>query len=415
MGSQSALSSVLPDFLDDWLARNGSDMIAVRRHIHANPELSRQEFKTTQLVATRLTDVGLRPRLLPTKNGILCDIGAGSHTVALRADLDALPIQDVKDVPYRSTVPNVCHACGHDVHTTIVLAAGLALAELAKQGQLPGRVRLIFQPSEERMPSGAPDIIAANGLRDVNRIFGLHCAPQLACGIVAVRSGPLTAAADFVEVRLRGEGGHSARPHATADLVHAIGRIVTQSSAMLVRKMDRRFGASIVFGAVSAGQHPDAIPGEAVARGTVRVLNHEGWHQLRKVVPEMVHELVAGLGVEVDVLYVPGVPPVINDPFAAATVASAAAAALGGDEHIHEAEISMGGEDFAFYLEHVPGAMLRLGVAPPDLDRRYDIHQSVFDVDERAIGIGIRTMVHIALAAVSGAASAETDSRVDDS
>jgi amidohydrolase len=391
----------IPTFLDAWLADHEQELVATRRHIHAHPELSRQEFETSALVFKELVAVGLQPRMLFEGNGVLCDIGTGDTAIALRADLDALPIQDIKQVPYRSQVENVCHACGHDVHTTVVLGAGKALAKLAQAGELPGRVRLIFQPSEERQPSGAPDVIACGGLDDVDAIFGLHCAPMLPCGVVATRSGPMTAAADFFEIKLRGKGGHTARPHLTEDLVHAVGRLITQASSLLERKIDRRAGATLTFGSVVAGDHPDTIPSEAILRGTVRVLHRDSWQQLPALIPEIVKDLTAGSGAQVEVEYVRGVPPVINDRLAAETIARASAIALGSRGHFTEADISMGGEDFAFYVEQIPGAMLRLGVSPPGASDVHDIHQAGFDIDERAIGVGVRVMVHTALAALA--------------
>src|SRR5581483_2107471 len=164
----------------------------------------------------------------------------GDRVVALRADMDALPMMDVKNVPYRSTVDGVTHACGHDVHTTILLGVGMALAQLEDQGLLPGRVRLIFQPAEESLNSGAVQMIESGALKDVTSIFALHCAPQFPTGMVAVRSGPFTAACDSVEVRLTGRGGHTARPHLTADLVNALGRVVTEVPALLGRRVDAR-------------------------------------------------------------------------------------------------------------------------------------------------------------------------------
>ena len=393
----------LPGQLDRWLAARGAELVAVRRHIHAHPELSHHEFETAALVARELAVAGLSPRFLPKGNGVVCDIGHGTKMVALRADLDALPLPDVKDVPYRSTVPNVCHACGHDVHTTVVLGAGLALAQLAEQNELPGRVRLVFQPAEENFPSGAPEMIAAGALKDVSAIFGLHCAPMLPCGLVGVRSGALTAAADMVEVRVSGRGGHTARPHLTADLVNALGRVVVDAPALLARRVDSRAGVSLVFGAVRAGEAPNAIPIEGHARGTVRVLNRDAWRDLPELVPAIIRDAVAGTGVAIDIDYVRGVPPVINDRHATAIIAGAAGAALGAD-HVVEADVSMGGEDFAFYLEQVPGAMIRLGTTAPGTEVKFDIHQSVFDVDERAIGHGVRIMVHTALAALSSGA-----------
>src|SRR5882762_2995620 len=188
--------------LDAFLAEHETELIEFRRDLHAHPELAFNEHRTTRRVALRLAAAGLRPVILPKGTGMLVDIGSEQvpyterPVVALRADMDALPMMDDKDVPYRSTVPNVCHACGHDVHTTVLLGAGLALARLDAKGELPGRVRLIFQPSEEQFPSGAPEVIAEGGLTDVAAIFAMHCYPQLPAGLVAARSGPFTAATD---------------------------------------------------------------------------------------------------------------------------------------------------------------------------------------------------------------------------
>jgi len=390
----------LPGQLDRWLAARGAELVALRRHIHSHPELSGREFDTAALIARELSLAGLTPRLLPKGNGVLCDVGSGEKAVALRADLDALPLPDTKDVPYRSTVENVCHACGHDVHTTVLLGTGLALAQLDARGDLPGRVRLIFQPSEEQFPSGATEVISLGGLKDVDAIFAMHCFPQLPVGLVGVRSGPLTAASDVVEVRLTGRGGHTARPHLTADLVNALGRVVCDVPALLNRRMDPRSGTTMVFGAVRAGEAANTIPMEGHARGTVRVLSRDAWRELPDIVPQLIRDAVAGTGVTAHVNYVRGVPPVVNDRMATAVVASAAAAAL-GPERVVEAEVSMGGEDFSFYVEQVPGAMIRLGVGVPGATEKVDIHQSSFDVDERAIGHGVRVFVHTALAALS--------------
>jgi amidohydrolase len=217
--------------------------------------------------------------------------------------------------------------------------------------------------------------------------------------MVGVRSGPFTAAADKVEVTLTGPGGHTARPHLTVDLVHALSRLVVDVPALLDRRVDPRAGISMVFGAIHAGEAPNAIPSEGKASATVRVLNREAWRTAPEMVTQLVHDAVAGTGASVDVAYTRGVPPVINDRMATAVIAGAAGAALGPDR-VTEAEISMGGEDFAFYLEQVPGAMVRLGTGIPGAEAM-DIHQASFDVDERAIGYGVRVMVHTALAALA--------------
>jgi amidohydrolase len=390
----------LPGQLDRWLASRGAELVAIRRHIHAHPERSHHEFETAALVARELAVAGLTPQMLPKGNGLICDIGTGDRVIAFRADLDALPLADLKDVPYRSTVENVAHACGHDVHTTILIGLGLALAQLAERGELPGRIRLIFQPAEETFPSGAPEVVASGALKDVAAIFALHCYPQLPAGLVGVRSGPFTAAADTVEVKLTGPGGHTARPHLTADLVSALARVIVDVPSLLDRRIDPRAGVSLVWGAVHAGQAFNAIPGEGEARGTVRILNREAWRAAPELVTQLIKDVVAPTGAEVQVGYHRGVPPVINDRMASAVIAGAAGAALGSDRVV-EAEISMGGEDFAFYLDHVPGAMIRLGTARPGSDEHRDLHQGDFDVDENCIGYGVRVMVHTALAALS--------------
>jgi amidohydrolase len=216
--------------LDAFLAKHDSELIEFRRDLHAHPELANVEYRTTRQVALRLAAAGLRPVIMPKGTGLLVDIGSSNGqdadaerpVVALRADLDALPMADEKDVPYRSTVPNACHACGHDVHTTVLLGTGLFLAEQAAGGLLPGRVRLVFQPAEEA-GSGALDVLATGGIASVGRIFALHCDPRLDAGQLGVRSGPITAACDRVQVRVSGPGGHTARPHLTVDLVYALG------------------------------------------------------------------------------------------------------------------------------------------------------------------------------------------------
>ncbi|WP_442874943.1 amidohydrolase [Actinoplanes sp. NBC_00393] len=390
----------LPGQLDRWLAARGAELVAIRRHIHAHPEPSHSEFETAALIARELAVAGLAPRMLPRGNGVVCDIGEGDRVIAFRADIDALPLQDLKDVPYRSTVDEMAHACGHDVHTTVMLGLGMALAQLNEQGELPGRVRLIFQPGEEAIPSGAPEVIAAGALKDVAAIYALHCYPQLPAGLVGVRSGPFTAAADTVKVELSGPGGHTARPHLTADLVHALGRVIVDVPALLDRRIDPRAGVSLVWGAVHAGQAFNAIPGTGEVLGTVRILNRDAWRQAPELITKLIHDVVAATGAEVKVTYTRGVPPVINDRMASAIIAGAAGAALGADRVV-EAELSMGGEDFSFYLEHVPGAMIRLGTGVPGSDVRLDLHQGDFDVDERCIGYGVRVMTHTALAALS--------------
>ncbi|TDD29498.1 amidohydrolase, partial [Nonomuraea terrae] len=199
--------------LDAFLAETEQDLVAFRRDLHMHPELAFAEYRTTQRIAERLTAAGLTPSVLPKGTGLICDVGSGDGpTIALRADIDALPLQDEKDVAHRSTVPGVCHACGHDVHTTVLLGTSLFLAQQAAAGLLPGRVRLIFQPAEE-LPGGALEVMAHGGISGVDRIFGLHCDPRVDVGQLGLRTGPITSACDKLVVRVSGPGGHTARPH----------------------------------------------------------------------------------------------------------------------------------------------------------------------------------------------------------
>jgi amidohydrolase len=389
----------------DRLAKTYADeLVGFRRDLHMHPEPGREELRTTKVVADRLTRAGLATTNLPSGTGLLCDIGTprppggGGRTarVALRADIDALRVSDEKKVPYRSTRPSVCHACGHDVHTSVVLGAGLVLAELAAAGLGPP-VRLIFQPAEEIIPGGALDVIADGGLDGVDQIFGLHCDPRLDVGRVGLRTGPLTSAADRVHVRLTGPGGHTARPHLSADLVHALGVLVSQLPAALSRRVDSRSGLTLVWGRIHAGAAANAIPMEGEAEGTLRCLDAQVWESSAALVPALAAELVApyGVGVQVDVHR--GVPPVVNDPLAVSVLRDAVESAVGRGA-IAPTDQSLGGEDFAWYLTRVRGAMARLGVRTPGASA-YDLHQGTFDVDEHAIGVGVRVLVAAALLA----------------
>ncbi|KAA2251196.1 amidohydrolase [Solihabitans fulvus] len=385
-----------PSWLDDWLAANSSEVIAWRRHIHANPELSRDEYRTTELISGLLRSVGLKPRALPSGTGLICDVGSGPRCVALRADIDALPLTEATGLPFASTVGGAAHACGHDAHTTILLGTALALASAT---ELPGRVRLIFQPAEEVMPGGALDVLAAGGLDGVERIFGLHCAPRLQVGRVGTRIGPITSASDIVELRLTSPGGHTSRPHLTADLVHALGTVITGLPALLSRRVDPRSGTVLVWGAVHAGEAANAIPQDGVLRGTLRTGDRDIWAELEPLMKDLVQALLAPTGVGFDLHHRRGVPPVVNDRESTMLLRAGVEAAL-GDDALAGTEQSSGGEDFGWYLEHVPGSFARLGVWSGEGPQQ-DLHQPAFDLDERALLVGVRVMVHAALASLA--------------
>jgi amidohydrolase len=295
-------------------------------------------------------------------------------------------------------VPGLCHACGHDVHTTAVLGAGLALAPHADR--LQGTVRLVFQPAEEQMPGGAVDVIAEGHLEGVSSAFSLHCDPALEVGRVGLKSGAITAAADALEVVLTGPGGHTSRPHNTVDLVHVLATVATGLPDALSRLVDPRAGLCLVWGHIGAGVAANAIPRSGVLKGTLRVLDKGAWHDAPQMVTRLVDGLVAPYGAHAEVRYLRGVPPVVNDPSATTLYAAAVREALGATAAVPTQQ-SLGGEDFAWYLDHVPGAMARLGVKPPGQERPHDLHQGTFDVDEAALPVAVKVLVSLALAGLS--------------
>lgn len=385
-----------PAWLDGWLTRNALDVLAWYRHIHANPELSRHEFGTTELVAGLLSSAGLRPKIFDSGTGLICDVGTGDRCVALRADMDALPLTELTGLPFASGVAGAAHACGHDAHTAMLIATGLALASAP---ELPGRVRLVFQPAEEVMPGGALDVIAAGGLDGVQSIFGLHCDPRLEVGRVGTRIGAITSATDLLELRLTSPGGHTSRPHLTADLVHALGSVITGLPALLSRRIDPRSGTVLVWGAVHAGEAPNAVPQDGMLRGTLRTGDHEVWADLEPLVAGLVQSLLLPTGVGFELEHRRGVPPVVNDEESTAVLRAGVEAAL-GENALTGTKQSSGGEDFGWYLEHVSGSFARLGVWSGE-GPQPDLHQPTFHLDERALLTGIRVLTHTALGALA--------------
>ncbi|GAA2452560.1 M20 family metallopeptidase [Streptomyces macrosporus] len=394
---ETPLPGALPEVLR-------TELIAFRRDLHMHPELGHQEFRTTAALKARLEKAGLRPRVLPGGTGLICDIHPGGAEsgdgvrpmLALRADIDALPIPDTKTVPYRSTVPDRAHACGHDVHTTTVLGAGLVLADLARRNLLPHSVRLLFQPAEEVLPGGATDAIEAGVLDGVGRIIAVHCDPKVEAGRIGLRAGPITSACDRLEVSLDGPGGHTARPHLTTDLVTAAAKLVTEVPALLSRRVDTRAGLALTWGRLEVGHAPNVIPQHAELSGTVRCLGLQAW----RVAPDLVHAAIDEIAslhrAKFEINYIRGVPPVVNEQTTAELLRDAMVARRGAGS-VEDTEQSLGGEDFSWYLEHVPGAMARLGVRPPGDRTPRDLHQGDFDVDESAITAGVELFTAAAL------------------
>ncbi|MEU0473029.1 M20 family metallopeptidase [Streptomyces olivaceus] len=396
---EPALPGTLPEALR-------AELVAFRRDLHMHPELGNQEFRTTAAIKERLERAGLKPRVLPIGTGIVCDIGTGTDSgqwsggprmLALRADIDALPIPDTKsECAYRSRVPDRAHACGHDVHTTAVLGAGLVLAALHEQGLLPRPVRLVFQPAEEVLPGGAADAIEGGALDGVRRILAVHCDPRVDAGRIGLRVGPITSACDRLEIALDGPGGHTARPHLTTDLVTAAARVVTDVPPLVARRVDSRSGLALTWGRVESGHAPNVIPQHAELAGTVRCLDLDSWRQAPDLVVGAIDEIANLYRAKSEITYVRGVPPVVNE-VTSTELLQAAMVARRGTDAVEGTEQSLGGEDFSWYLEHVPGAMARLGVRPPGERTVRDLHQGDFDVDEHAITVGVEMFTAAAL------------------
>lgn len=379
-----------------WASPLLDELRRFRRDLHQHPELSHKEFLTTEKLAARLVAAGLEPRLLEG-TGLFVDIGEGPLAIGLRADIDALPILEETGLEYASVNTGISHACGHDIHTTVMLGVALVLRKLDIEGELPTRVRVIFQPAEETMPGGALAVIEQGVLEGLPRILALHCDPRIDVGQVGTRIGAITSASDTIRIELNGRGGHTSRPHLTEDLVFALAEIAVSVPAVINRRIDVRSAVSLVWGQIQAGAAPNAIPAVGYMAGTMRCLDGEAWHAAGELVDEVVNQVAAPFGVEVKLEHIRGVPPVINTERETALIEAAARSELGEDA-VTLTPQSMGGEDFAWMTQEVPGAMMRLGTRTPG-GETFDLHRGDYTPDEHAIGVGVRVMAKAAVLA----------------
>ncbi len=373
-----------------------TDLVAWRRHLHAHPELSYQEHATAAFVRERLEELGLSPSPpLAGGTGLTCLIEGRSDgpTVALRADMDALPIQEANDVPYASTVPGVAHLCGHDAHTTMLLGAA---ALLTRDRPARGHVKLLFQPAEEG-GAGAARMIEDGALQapEVGAVFGLHVYPGEAVGYLTASPGPATAATDGLDIEVIGQGGHAAHPHQTVDSVVVAAHVVSALQQVASRQTDPLKPLVITIGKVEGGYARNVIAPSVRLEGTVRTLDRE----LRAQLPEQLERLVAGItqafGASHTLTFSEGYPSLHNDPTLLPTLEDTVHDLL-GDGHLGSAPPSMGGEDFAFYAERVPGMMARLGVRNEAKGFVHPLHHPRFDLDEDALPLGAAVLVGFA-------------------
>jgi len=389
------MSTTLPSFA----AADLEEMVATRRDLHAHPEVGFEEVRTSALVAERLRALGLEPRTGVGRTGVLARVTGGrpGRTVLLRADMDALPIQEENEVPYRSQNPGRMHACGHDCHTSILL--GVAKRLVAEARDLPGSVVLCFQPAEELGgPKGGAEAMIQDGALEwakADAAFGLHVWQDLPLGLVGVTAGPWMAAVDEFTVTFRGKGAHAAMPQAGRDPVVALAHAVTALQTLVSRNADPLKELVVSVTQLRAGSAFNIIPETAWMNGTVRVFDRDLWARAPREFERVVRGVAAALDCEAEILYERGNKPTYNDP-AMCEYARAAAVSVVGEANLRTDVRTMGGEDFSTFLERVPGAFIAIGSRNEARGLTFDHHHPRFDVDEQSLRIGAEVLLETA-------------------
>jgi amidohydrolase len=370
-------------------------LVEIRRHIHANPELSGQEYQTAAYIAGVLSSCGLSVQEAVGKTGVkgeLAGKGSDRRILAIRADMDALPIQEKTDLDFASRKPGIMHACGHDVHATVGLGAAMVLSRLSEP--LGGKIRFLFQPAEE-IAQGASWMIREGVMRDVSAVFGLHVFPSIPARSIGVRYGALTAAADDLEIFIQGESGHGARPHEAIDAIWIASQVITTLQQAISRTQNPLRPIVLTIGQISGGRAPNVIADQVRMAGTVRSLHPETHAHLPEWIESLVTNVCSTYNAKCQVNYRRGVPSVQNDQFLTRLVEEAGLEAWGQDRVLILSEPSMGAEDFSLYLQQAPGTMFRLGVGSPNL-LNPPLHHPEFLVDESAILTGVITLAYAA-------------------
>jgi hippurate hydrolase len=379
------------------LARHlAPEFIDIRHYLHAHPELSYQEFETSKFVQEKLASYNIPFEVKATTGviGIIEGKNPSSRIIALRADMDALPIIEENDIPYKSTRSGIMHACGHDVHTTCLLGASKILSQTKEEWE--GTVKLIFQPGEEKNPGGASLLISEKVLENPKpqAIFALHVNPQLEVGNLSFRAGKVMASADEIYMTIRSKGGHAAAPHLTADTILITSHLIVALQQVISRNCDPLSPSVLSITSFQGGHTTNVIPSEVKLMGTFRAMDEKWRFKAHDIIRKLSTELVHSMGAEVDVHIDVGYPTVINNEELNSSAKNIAEAFLGVD-NVGETEIRMGAEDFGYYSQQVPGCFFRLGTANTSRGIISGVHTPKFNIDEKAIEIGIGIMASL--------------------
>ena len=396
------MSEPLQQQIKDLAKQYADEFIEVRHYLHAHPELSYKEFETSAFIQQKLTALNIPFEVKGTTGviGLIKGKNPDMRVVALRGDMDALPITEENDVPYKSTRPGIMHACGHDVHTTCLLGAAKILSTLKDQWE--GTVKLIFQPGEERNPGGASILIKEGVLENPapQNIFALHVHTGLQVGKLSFRGGMVMASADEIYITIRAKGGHAAAPQLTADTILIASHLIVSLQQIVSRNNDPFNPSVLSITSFQAGHSTNVIPSEVKLMGTFRAMNEEWRFKAHELIIKMATELVHSMGAEIDIKIDVGYPFVLNNEKLNAAARKKGEAYL-GVENVEETELRMGAEDFAYYSHKIPGCFFRLGVGNIEKGISIGVHTPTFNIDEAAIEIGMGMM------ALLGATGAE--------
>lgn len=375
-------------------------IVSIRRRIHQYPELGFEEYKTSKLVAQKLKSLGIEVKVGIAKTGVVGILKGPKKgkVVALRADMDALPIQEKTNLPFASKIPGKMHACGHDAHTAMLVGSAMILKKF--QNQLNGTVKFIFQPSEEKNPGGASQMIKEGVLNNpkVDYIFGIHVRPDAEVGSILVKEGPLMASSDEIYIKIKGKGGHGARPHLTIDPIVIASETILALQKVVSRFFDPIEPCVLTIASIHAGTATNIIPEEVNISGTIRTMNEQWRRKSWKMIKQIVKGITSAYHAKYELTISKGYPVLINDPETTNFVRQKATELLGEDK-VFVAKPVMGSEDFAYYLENVPGCFILLGVG--DKNSKYELHKSDFTINEEAMKYGSSLLAYIAISILS--------------